>query len=80
MRPMSVYRLHAGGVWSGSYIVDPTQSVLETTPDGYRKLAQFWRAVGVYLDHVHDDRIQELLDWVDGEVNRQRTLPAADVE
>ena len=76
MRPMSVYRLHSGGVWSGSYIVDPMQTVLETTPEGYHKLMQFWSALRPYLDHQYDDRIQELVDWVELEIERQRARSA----
>jgi glycosyltransferase involved in cell wall biosynthesis len=79
-RPMSVYRVHAGGLWSGRYIVDPTQDVLETTPEGYGKLMQFWDALGPYLDHQYDDRIQELVDWVELEIERQRTRAAAGAE
>jgi glycosyltransferase involved in cell wall biosynthesis len=76
-RPMSVYRVHAGGLWSGRYLVDPTQDVLETTPEGYAKLVQFWNALRPYLNHQHDDRIQELVDWVTLEVERQRIRAAA---
>jgi glycosyltransferase involved in cell wall biosynthesis len=72
-RPMSVYRVHAGGLWSGRYIVDPTQDVLETTPEGYAKLVQFFNALRPYLNHQYDDRIQELVDWVELEIGRQRT-------
>ena len=77
-RPMSVHRLHAGGLWSRSYIVDPEQESLETTPEGYRKLLQFWEALSVYFDHQYDDRIRELVEWVEHEIERQRIRSAAD--
>jgi glycosyltransferase involved in cell wall biosynthesis len=79
-RPMSVYRVHAGGCWSGRYIVDPTQDVLETTPEGYDKLVRFWNALRAYLDHQYDDRIQELVSWAELEIERQRTRAAAGAE
>ena len=44
-QPMSVYRVHAGGAWSGRYIVDPYQSVLQTTEDGWVKLIHYWEAL-----------------------------------
>ena len=77
-RPMSVHRLHAGGLWSGSYIVDPAQESPETTPEGYRKLLQFWEALRVHFDHQFDDRIRELVQWVELEIERQKTRSAAD--
>lgn len=77
-RPMSVHRLHSGGLWSGHYIVDPLHDELETTPEGYRKLLQFWEALRVYLDHRYDDRIQELVQWVELEIERQNSRSAAD--
>lgn len=79
-RAMSVYRVHAGGLWSGSYIVDPTQDVLETTPEGYGKLMQFWDALRPYLDHQHDDRIKDLVNWVELEIERQRTRASVRAE
>lgn len=76
-QPMSVHRLHPGGVWSGNYILDPTKPVLETTPQGYQKLVVYLNALRAYLNHEHDGRIQELIDWVEIEVERQGQRPSS---
>jgi glycosyltransferase involved in cell wall biosynthesis len=70
---MSVYRVHAGGAWSGRHIVDPYAPVHETTEDGLRKLVSYWEALRDYLNHEHDDRISELVQWADSEIDRQRS-------
>jgi glycosyltransferase involved in cell wall biosynthesis len=78
-RPMSVYRLHPGGTWSGNYIVDPYEPVLETTAAGWIKLIQFWEALREYCDHRYDDRILELIGSAQLEIGRQRAGSTADV-
>ena len=42
-------------------IVDPSQPIPETTPEGLTKLVEFWQSLVEYLDHRYDDRIQEII-------------------
>jgi len=63
-RPMSVYRIHAQGLWSSAYLIDPYQPIPHTTPAGLAKLVEFWEALVEYLDHRYDDRIDALIAYV----------------
>jgi glycosyltransferase involved in cell wall biosynthesis len=60
-RTMLVYRIHAQGLWSSRYLVDPYEPVPDTTPDGLAKLIEFWEALVGYLDHRYDARIHNLI-------------------
>jgi glycosyltransferase involved in cell wall biosynthesis len=72
-RPMSIYRIHPGGAWSGHYLLDPTSPVPQTSAEGWRKLSTFWGALNEYLEHRHDTRIQQLLDQAQRQIERLTT-------
>jgi glycosyltransferase involved in cell wall biosynthesis len=73
-RPMSMYRMHDGGVWSGRYVVDAHKPIPETSVEGWLKLIQFWNALREYFSHRYDDRIQELIEDAEREIARRRDV------
>jgi len=69
-RPMSAYRMHSGGVWSGRYVINHEQPIPVTSSEGWSKLVTFWTGVNEYFGHRHDDRIRELIDHALAEIAR----------
>jgi glycosyltransferase involved in cell wall biosynthesis len=60
-RPMSVYRIHSGGVWSSKYVTNLEKPIPDTTPEGCMKLIEYWEILSVYLDHQYDEDIFKLI-------------------
>jgi glycosyltransferase involved in cell wall biosynthesis len=72
-RPMSVYRIHPGGVWSSMYLVEPRVSIPETTDDGLAKLIEFWEILKPYFGHRFDSQIEEALARTRSVVERRKS-------
>jgi glycosyltransferase involved in cell wall biosynthesis len=75
-RPMSVYRIHPGGVWSSTYVVDPYVPIPATTSEGLTKLIEFWEVLIDYFDHRYDERIEHLLRQTRIAIERGRSEAA----
>jgi len=75
-RAMSVYRIHAQGFWSGTYLVNPYDPIPDTTPAGLARLVEFWEGLTVYLDHRYDDRIHDLVARAKRAIERSPAEPS----
>lgn len=59
--PMSVYRVHSGGAWSGEYVTRSDKLVPDTNAAGLRAVVNFLERINAYLEFEYDADIRPLI-------------------